>query len=224
VKHFYYWLRQRLLPRLVAKTLTLLLFLLGKTLRYKMEGEDFFLKSAAREGCILLFWHNRITLLPEIFTLAPDPISFAALISNSRDGEIIASICESYCKKSAIRVPHQAKFAALKKGVDIVEKEKKILAITPDGPRGPRYKIKPGVALAASSARCPVFAVSWCSTRFWQLSSWDKLIIPKPFSTVYVSFSKAHFSQKEENLIDKLEQTMKELDRSVEEKAHAIVR
>jgi len=221
---FYHFFRQRLFPRLIAKCLKLLMQALSLTLRYELKGEKPFIENAEKQGCILLFWHNKIALLPELFTFSKKNLSFAALISNSRDGEIIASICESYCKNSAIRVQHQAKFAALKKALETIEKERKVLAITPDGPKGPRYKIKKGVALAASFAKCPVYSVSWCSTKFWQLSSWDRLLIPKPFSKVYVSFSPPLFFSEEKDLIGSLEKIMIELDREVEKEACASVK
>src|SRR5262249_41681403 len=63
-----------------------------------------------------------------------------------------------------------------------------VIIITPDGPRGPRYIAKPGIAAAACETGAHVVPFSWTATRFWQLGTWDKMLLPKPFSTLLVTF------------------------------------
>jgi lysophospholipid acyltransferase (LPLAT)-like uncharacterized protein len=58
------------------------------------------------------------------------------------------------------------------------------LAVVPDGPRGPRHVVKPGVIHLARATGAPVFPVSYAATRKRQLHSWDRLMIPLPFSSV----------------------------------------
>jgi lysophospholipid acyltransferase (LPLAT)-like uncharacterized protein len=56
------------------------------------------------------------------------------------------------------------------------------IGFTPDGPRGPRYECKEGVALVAQKTGLPVYPMAYSAERHWQLRSWDGMIIPKPFS------------------------------------------
>ena len=61
--------------------------------------------------------------------------------------------------------------------------------MTPDGPRGPRYQCKPGALTAAEMTGAKVIGISWSASRFFQLGSWDKMVIPLPFSKIIVSLS-----------------------------------
>ena len=65
--------------------------------------------------------------------------------------------------------------------------QKRCLVITPDGPRGPRERVKPGVAQIAITAGAPVVPLAIGVDRCWRLKSWDGFIIPKPFSRVQVT-------------------------------------
>jgi lysophospholipid acyltransferase (LPLAT)-like uncharacterized protein len=60
------------------------------------------------------------------------------------------------------------------------------IAITPDGPKGPAEIAKQGAVLLSSSTKAKLFPVSIVSERYWQLKSWDKMFIPKPFSRLII--------------------------------------
>ena len=64
-----------------------------------------------------------------------------------------------------------------------------IIAVTPDGPRGPRKVAKPGAFSVAYKHGVQIFSVAATASSFWSLPSWDKTIIPKPFSIIHVRFS-----------------------------------
>jgi lysophospholipid acyltransferase (LPLAT)-like uncharacterized protein len=70
---------------------------------------------------------------------------------------------------------------ALKSGIDV--------AITPDGPRGPIYSVADGIVLLAQKTKTKIVILSAIPSKYWQLSSWDKFIVPKPFGKIdfYVS-------------------------------------
>jgi len=69
----------------------------------------------------------------------------------------------------------------LKNGVDV--------AITPDGPRGPRHSVANGIVAIAQKTRCDILIFNCVPTSYWQFNSWDKFVIPKPFGTInfYIS-------------------------------------
>ena len=72
--------------------------------------------------------------------------------------------------------------------ISLYKKTTPIIIITPDGPRGPRKQAKTGAFSVAKKNNAIVFSVSASASKYWSLPSWDKTILPKPFSTIYVNF------------------------------------
>ena len=70
-------------------------------------------------------------------------------------------------------------------------KNGKVILITPDGPRGPRYWVKPGVAYAAKTTSSHIVPFTWSASHYWQLNTWDRMLIPKPFSKIIINISPA---------------------------------
>jgi len=73
------------------------------------------------------------------------------------------------------------------------------LAITPDGPKGPRYKVQPGAAYLASRAGIPLIPMTNSAKSAWVLKSWDSFMIPKPFSRVIVLIGQPIWVESEAN-------------------------
>ena len=69
---------------------------------------------------------------------------------------------------------------ALKDGMDV--------CITPDGPKGPIYEVQPGVVKLAESSEVPLVTLNATFGSSWRLKTWDRFVIPKPFSKIEVSF------------------------------------
>ena len=72
----------------------------------------------------------------------------------------------------------------------IFQNTNSIIAITNDGPKGPPLIAKPGSIKAAIKSKAQIIAITGEAERFWSLPSWDKTIIPKPFSTIHLKFAK----------------------------------
>jgi lysophospholipid acyltransferase (LPLAT)-like uncharacterized protein len=66
------------------------------------------------------------------------------------------------------------------------------VVITPDGPRGPVYELGPGIILLAQKSGAPVFPANLEYSRCWRLKSWDRFILPRPFSKIRVIFGPPH--------------------------------
>ena len=162
--------------------------MLIKTCRIRIEGMEQFCQLAASEKCLLMLWHNRLALAPFILSRYTPHIQYAALISGSRDGDILHTIVTSYQNGHTIRVPHLARYQALREVVRHVEEKKYMVIITPDGPRGPRYEIKPGLALTALETQAYVIPLNWEAKHYWELKTWDRLRLPKPFTIIKVMF------------------------------------
>lgn len=171
-----------------AKLIKRLLQLLIKTCRIQIEGLNQFCELVSTERCILMLWHNR--LAPALFILSQytPQIRYAALVSGSRDGDILSNIIHSYQNGNTIRVPHLDRYQALRRVISQVEEQKQVVVITPDGPRGPCYEIKPGIAVAALKTQAHIVSLNWEANDYWELKTWDKFRLPKPFTTLYVTF------------------------------------
>lgn len=174
------------LGRLIKQLMQLLVY----TCRIRMEGAALFCQTAATKKCMLLLWHNRLAIVPMLLRRYAPSVNFAALISASRDGDILSTIVHSYRQGRTIRVAHHTRHEALRQLIREVAGQQSVVIVTPDGPRGPRYALKPGVALAALETGAELFALNWEVDKYWELKTWDKLRIPKPFSTIRASFSK----------------------------------
>ncbi|MGB5659298.1 MAG: lysophospholipid acyltransferase family protein [Thermoanaerobaculia bacterium] len=128
---------------------------------------------------ILAFWHNRqIGLIRVADELRPVKV----LISRHGDGEIIARIVARFGIGSVRGSSTRGGKAAVRQLVSASRQSH--LAITPDGPVGPRYHAKQGVALVAALTGLPVTWISWSTDRAWRFKSWDRLILPKPFARI----------------------------------------
>lgn len=174
---------------ILAKVIHSILFLLFKTCRIELVGLDNFLSIAGKKKCILMLWHNR--LAPILFILAkytPSTLRYIAVVSGSRDGDMLGNIIRSYRNGNTLRVPHLSRYDALRNLVKEVNDPTQVIAITPDGPRGPCYKVKPGIALAALETGAHVVPFTWEANSYWELKTWDKFRLPKPFTTIHASF------------------------------------
>lgn len=170
---------------MLAYPLRMVIRLLVLSCRFEVKGKEHF---AASGRLIVMLWHSRLVLIgPSLLKVAPHQ-TYSAFISNSKDGDLIAAYTESYSIGRTIRVPHNAKDAALKSLMNRIKCSKDIAIITPDGPRGPAYKMKPGIALAAKETGAKIIPFSWEASSFWELNTWDNLRIPKPFSKITARF------------------------------------
>lgn len=188
MKEMWYHFKHKILPYYGAYLAKSLLHLIFKTCKVNIQGIEKFKSVAGKGPCILVLWHNRLAIAPEILSKYAGEYTYAALISQSRDGEILSTIVESYPIGKSIRVPHHDRLKALHTVIHQLKTEKDVIVITPDGPRGPKYKVKGGTIHAAKASGASIVPFSWTATRYWELNSWDKMQFPKPFSTITVSF------------------------------------
>lgn len=178
------------------KTLLIILFgrvflrLLLMTCRVKIVGLEDFIETAKNNRCIIMLWHNRLAIVPQILSCYTSKLTFAGVISASRDGKLLEAIVNSYKRGFTIRVGHLKRYQALKEVIRTIEEKKHIVIITPDGPRGPVYEMKPGIAIAALETGAQVIALDWKAKRMWELKTWDKLRFPKPFTEITITFKK----------------------------------
>lgn len=185
---WWYRFKHKAVPFILAHLGKGVLKLLLFTCRIEIKGAEKYLEIARERGCILMLWHNRIILATEIFLRCAPNFIYAAFASKSRHGEIISVVTNSYKRGKVIRVAHNGKTQALKAMINHLRGGKEMLVIAPDGPRGPRYQVKPGVVLAAKATATPVVPLTWHADKVWEFKTWDRLKLPKPFSRITVDF------------------------------------
>ncbi len=157
---------------------------LGWTWRIEWTGRTPVEEQLARgEPCIFAFWHAR--MLPLVFTHRDR--GAAVLVSQSRDGELIARALERMgfvtARGSSTRGGGEGALEMLERA-----REGRILGITPDGPRGPAERVKPGLTWLASHSGCAVVPIATAANRAWVLRSWDGFRIPWPFARVCAAY------------------------------------
>ena len=187
LQHYSKVLKGHLFKSAISYLVHPLFRLLFWTCKVKVRGLNEYFAIANKEKCMLLIWHDQLTMLPSLLLrLSPD-VHFGALISNSRDGDLIAIISKKFKSLKPIRVAHDSKHLGLKNMIKEL-KNKLMVIVTPDGPRGPRYEIKKGAFFSIRVSKSKVVLLKWKADKFWQLKTWDKMMIPKPFSKIEISF------------------------------------
>lgn len=169
-----------------GKLVALLMRLMGLTLRFHVEDPHRQRKnSVTGVPVIWVFWHNCLFASPLAKKRYSGSAKASALASASKDGAIIESLIASFGVKTVRGSSSRrgvAALIALKKALKAGEQ----LFITPDGPRGPRYVLQPGVIKLAQSSGAPIIPVRFDHSSSWRLNSWDRFHIPRPFSKITV--------------------------------------
>jgi lysophospholipid acyltransferase (LPLAT)-like uncharacterized protein len=177
-----YPLKDRLLIRLADWAFFLLIRLIGLTMRYETEGwENFEAIVNADKLPIYSFWHDRIFAGTYFFRDS----GIVVITSQSKDGEYIARFIKRLgygaIRGSSTRGGTKAlveMIRAMKQGLP--------MAFSLDGPKGPRYKAKPGAPLLAKKTGNPLMPFVAECRHFFRLKSWDRMQIPYPFTKVRV--------------------------------------
>lgn len=165
--------------------------ILGATLRVTFAGvEDLVPRWAAGAPVIYAVWHGRILMVPWLHarlarTRGARPVT--VLVSRSSDGEIVARYMRRFglgaVRGSSSRGGAEAARALvglLRRGADV--------AVIPDGPRGPRGQLQPGVVALAALSGAPVVPLAVAARPRCRLSSWDEFMIPAPFGRCALAF------------------------------------
>jgi lysophospholipid acyltransferase (LPLAT)-like uncharacterized protein len=137
------------------------------------------------------FWHQDIFAVVGFFSIQIKRKALTALVSASQDGEILKSILEKLDFKTVRGSSSNNGFPALI-SLD-QELDSGSVLITPDGPKGPARKLKPGIIHLARYSQKPVVLIRVEYQSYWRLNSWDQFIIPKPFSKCQCRASRPFF-------------------------------
>jgi lysophospholipid acyltransferase (LPLAT)-like uncharacterized protein len=175
-------LTERIKMRLTSGVSYWIIRLIGRTLRWEVEGwEHHESIYAAGKRIIYAFWHGRIFLATYYFQKR----GIVVMTSQNKDGEYIARVIRRYGYGAARGSSSRGSRRALVEMMHELRRNKDV-AFTIDGPRGPRYIAKPGAAYLAWKTGHPVLPLNFAVRRKWILGSWDHFQIPKPFSPAFI--------------------------------------
>lgn len=203
--------RERLLALTGAAILKGLFF----TLRLHIEDRSGILKEDGVSPVIFCLWHNRILGATFAFNrMYPKKRNgVTVLTSPSKDGEILAQLVGAFGMKAVRGSSSRRGSQALLELVRLIRGGRDIV-ITPDGPRGPRYSLGPGIILLAQSTGVRIVPAHASFSRCVRMKTWDGFIIPLPFSKVSITLDEAlttpseltgdEFEEKRKNLEDLL--------------------
>lgn len=140
-------------------------------------------KISEDETFIVSMWHGDLLMQPFNYQNFKPKGTVRAIISEHSDGEAIRRTVEylgiGSLAGSSTRGGAKALIGAIKSiknGIDV--------AITPDGPKGPIYSVADGVVIISQKTKAKILPFSVIPSKYWQLKSWDKFIIPKPFGKI----------------------------------------
>jgi lysophospholipid acyltransferase (LPLAT)-like uncharacterized protein len=190
----------------------LIIDLLWLTCRPRIEGAERLAALVKEHGAVVpVCWHQHLVLCARYLVTKPAGLKPGFMISPSVDGEAPTWLAQSYGAHvvrgsgsytglRAVRGAHQA----IKDGISP--------AVTPDGPRGPRFKFKPGAIFAAQISGKPVVPMAFAAKPAFVLKTWDKFVLPIPFSRVTIAIGEPFFPPAEMS-DEQMKQSVQEMER-----------
>jgi lysophospholipid acyltransferase (LPLAT)-like uncharacterized protein len=177
-----------LLQKIAAWVGATLLRILFATLRIRIHDPLNFLGNPPKQPVVYAFWHNRILAITAAFRreYPPGRRGVLVLTSASRDGMWLGEVARRLGLGSVRGSSSRRGATAMRELLEKVALGHDI-AITPDGPRGPKYELGAGLVYLAQKASLPVLPVHANFSGCWRLRSWDNFVIPRPFSRVDIT-------------------------------------
>lgn len=185
------------MKRLLAWITARAIYLIGSSLRMTVEDRGNILDQPDHPPVIIAFWHNRIGLMGYFYRRFCRGRTALTFISRSRDGQFMTDVAAHFgiraVRGSSSRHGVSATLAAIRAATDA----KTDLVITPDGPRGPRYTIQPGVIRLAQTTGRPIVAATFELQWKRELRSWDRFQVPIPASRCFLATGERIYVPKE---------------------------
>ncbi len=161
----------------IARLVFLLQWLIFLTCKKTYRGDK-----VDQYSYVILFWHGRLALMPFAFRYFGKKGKKAyVMISHHRDGEQIARIIKLFGLDTVRGSTSKGASTALRNTFKILDENHDVV-ITPDGPRGPYHSISDGAVLLAQKKNVKIRILNYEAKNFWEFKSWDKMILPKPFT------------------------------------------
>ena len=151
------------------------------TVRIEITDDERRAMMGSDQPIVFVLWHNRLFMVGEMTRRFRGSHRVYALISASRDGAWLSAFFTA-CGLGAVRGSTSRFGREAAKALVEVLRSGQDVGITPDGPRGPAYELKPGALVVARRARSAVLLLGLDYEHSWRLPSWDGFHVPMPFS------------------------------------------
>jgi lysophospholipid acyltransferase (LPLAT)-like uncharacterized protein len=170
-----------------AQVLGLYLAFALRTTRWSLDGREHMALHAAGAPVIVAFWHERLPMMPMLWLKARRCAGgrdagnrVHVLVSQHRDGRFIGAVVRRFALNIVLGSSTRGGAKSLRLLLSLLAAGDHI-AITPDGPRGPRRIAAPGVAQLAALSGARILPCAAQTTRYWVLRTWDRMVVPRPF-------------------------------------------
>jgi hypothetical protein len=174
------------------KALVPLAVFLGRSIwrwcaRIRVEGAENITAALARAPSFVpVYWHqHQLMCVKPLLEMRDAGVKLGFLISPSVDGEIGAMLVRKLGGEVIRGSSSHTGARALRDYYQALAHEGISPAITPDGPRGPPWKFKPGAILLAQMSQRPMIPMAYAASRAWKIQ-WDRFVIPKPFARIAI--------------------------------------
>lgn len=139
---------------------------------------------------VLAFWHEDTLMATTLFRarFVPRGVPLVVFSSHSRDGALPAGLARAWGVMSVRGSTSRGGVEGLRTLLRLVRERGAWPIIAPDGPRGPRRRAQPGAVAVAQMGGVPVQPLVLLADRCWRLGSWDRMVVPKPFTRIRVAW------------------------------------
>lgn len=158
--------------------------LLFSTMRIQVVGLEKVRAEIESRRFIFAFWHSRMLMVSYLYKGWGGVI----LVSRSKDGEITTRILQRQGHETIRGSTSRYGVQAMAKLIKTLKEEVRPGGVVPDGPRGPRFKVQPGVIKLAQRTGYPIVPISYSAKRLKVFGSWDRFVLPYPFSKACVIY------------------------------------
>lgn len=142
----------------------------------------------SQRPAVIAYWHQMHVFASwYLFREVRKGLRLAFLTSPSVSGEIPAALIARWGAVALRGSSTRASGEALKEMFDTVTRDQRSLVVTADGPKGPLHEFKPGAVLLARMAKVPIIPVAWAGRRVMHWPTWDRFLVPWPFTEVVIA-------------------------------------
>ena len=177
--------RKDILRKISINIVPVLIYLIMRILWFTYRKKYNFIDEKIDSQLIAVSWHGELLISPQVYRKLKPTEKTSAIISHHFDGDIIKRVLGYFnilpIRGSSSRGARGALINSIKK-----LKDGENILLTPDGPRGPRHSMSDGAVALALKSKLPIMVISYNSSSYWQLKSWDRFTIPKPFSSLTI--------------------------------------
>ena len=175
--------KKELNRKIGLKTIPALVYAIMRLFWFTQRKKIHYITPFKKEQQIYVTWHGGLFIAPQVYKYLKTSRQASAIVSDHYDGQIVASTLSLFGIKPLRGSTSKGASRVLREALKSLENDEDVL-ISPDGPRGPRHTMNDGAIALALKSKLPIFILSFKTKSYWQLKSWDKFVIPKPFAKV----------------------------------------